>query len=350
MKVAAQAYAFSPADIEEVTEQSRFLLSACEFLTLDAYVARFEQGFTHQHRDLLATATLDAVPSAAKVAGAGSALTGLARTHAATCFAVLRASFRSVFTDFGTDLTLEPADIARRVTGHARSIVAAHTDRLLSLATPELAPLRQDRGIALVDAATHGSSLDGLTGSSFCLVATFSCFCTEVIINPMGEGGLILIADRRRDDTVRLIRVQGKGGPEVIDANWRLTEVQAMLRLLQVHRLPQFIARRQALPDGPGRCARPAGPAGTVRRPTQQRQARRPARHRRVGTAEGRAAQPGRQRARRACLRAPAASAVSLPAPGHQPVAGRRGSGPAAHLPADLPFTDLPRPPLRNVA
>lgn len=348
MKVAAQAYAFSPADIEKVTEQFRLLLSACEFLTLDAYVARFEQEFAQQHRDPLATATLDAIASAVKVAG--SKLTEPAHTLAATCFAILRASARPVFTDFGTDLTLEPADIARRITGHARSIVAAHIGRLISPATPELAPLRQDRGIA--DAA-HGSSLDGLTGSSFCLVATFSYFCTEVII-PMGKGGLILTADQRQHDTVRLIRDQGKGGggnhPEVIDANCRLTEVQAMLRLLQVYRRPQFVARRQALPDGPGRCARPAGPAGTARRPIQRRLPRRPARHHRIGTAEGRAAQPGRHRARRAYLRGPAASAVSLSVPGHRPVAGRRGSARAAHLPADLPFTDLPRPLLRNLA
>ena len=64
---------------------------------------------------------------------------------------------------------------------------------------------------------------------------------------------MVLTDDPHVHDTVRLFRDQGKPGggnrPEVIGANWRLSEVQSLLGLVQLRHLDAFIARRQEIAD-----------------------------------------------------------------------------------------------------
>lgn len=257
MKVPAQVYDIPDVDIEYITEQLRELLTERRFLTLGSFVTRFEEAFARVHGDLLATATssgtaaLQAILAALDVRG-GEVIVP-SNTFAATAFAVLHAGGRPVFADIGPDLTLDPADVAGRITPHTKAIVTVHIGGLISPATLQLAELSREHGIPLVEDAAHahGSTLHGRPAGSFGVAAAFSFFSTKVITT--GEGGMVLTADRRLHDAARIMRDQGKVGNgnqhQVVGANWRMTEPQAILGLTQVPRLPQFIARRQEIAE-----------------------------------------------------------------------------------------------------
>jgi perosamine synthetase len=257
MKVLAQVYDVADEDIDHLTAELRDLLARRRFLTLGEHVERFEQSFAAHHGELLATATssgtsaLEAILTALDVRG-GEVIVP-ANTFAATAFAVLHAGARPVFADIGTDLTLDPHDAARRVTRHTRAVVAVHIGGQISPGTLELVELCRDRGIPLVEDAAHahGSTLHGRTAGAFGIAAAFSFFSTKVITT--GEGGMVLTRDPRLHEAVRVMRDQGKAGGgnhhEVVGSNWRLTEMQAMLGLTQVRRLPEFVARRREIAE-----------------------------------------------------------------------------------------------------
>jgi len=64
-----------------------------------------------------------------------------------------------------------------------------------------------------------------------------------------GEGGMVTTADERIATTARLLRdqakVRGRNLHEAVGSNWRLTELQAIVGLTQLARVPEFIAARE---------------------------------------------------------------------------------------------------------
>jgi perosamine synthetase len=268
MQVRAQAYDFSPEDIEVITAQLRELLETRSFLTLGSHVAQFEAGFADRHGARFGcatnsgTAALEAILRALEVEGGEVILP--TNTFAATAFAVLRAGARPVFADIGPDMTLDPDDAAARMTSATRAVTTVHIGGLVSPATAALAAACDHRGVPLVEDAAHahGSALDGRPAGTFGVAGAFSFFSTKVMTT--GEGGMVVTNDTRIDEMARLLRdqakVAGSNRHEAVGHNWRMTEVQAMLGMRQLARLDEFIARRQkiaarydeALADIPG--------------------------------------------------------------------------------------------------
>ena len=80
--------------------------------------------------------------------------------------------------------------------------------------------------------------------------ASFSFYPTKVIAG--GEGGMIVTDDDEIAEEARVYRDQGKGSFHAnfhtrMGANWRMSEPHAAIVLSQLHRLDEFIERRQEL-------------------------------------------------------------------------------------------------------
>lgn len=251
--IPAQRYDFPDEDVETITRQFAELLRSRAFLTLGERCAEFEERF----------ASLAGVPHAVAVSSGTAALEIILRvigvegaevivptnTFAATAFAVLHAGGIPVFADCGEDLAVDPADVERRITSATRAVIAVHIGGLVSSGMRRLRELCRGRGLPLVEDAAHacGSALDGLPAGSLGDAAAFSFFSTKVITT--GEGGMITTADGRIATRARLLRdqakVRGRNLHEVVGSNWRLTELQAIVGLVQLARLPEHIAARQ---------------------------------------------------------------------------------------------------------
>jgi perosamine synthetase len=255
LKVAAQVYDFSEQDIDLITAEIRVLLADRRFLTLGSHVEEFESTFARYHGLPYAVATSSGTAALEIILRhidvAGGEVIVPTNTFAATAFAVLAAGGRPVFADVREDLTLDPNSVGDRLTPRTRAVVTVHIGGLISPATPLLAHLCQQKGLAFVEDAAHahGSAFAGRSAGSFGVAGAFSFFTTKVMTT--GEGGMIVTADAGLRARALLLRdqakVEGRNYHERVGYNWRLSELHAILGLAQLRRLDEFIARRQAI-------------------------------------------------------------------------------------------------------
>jgi dTDP-4-amino-4,6-dideoxygalactose transaminase len=183
-------------------------------------------------------------------------------TFVATANAVLYCGASPVFADVAgaSRLSIDPADVARKITPRTRAIVPVHyagyacdMEALLALA--------RAHGLAVVEDAAHapGARWRGRPIGSVGDVTCFSFFSNKNLST--GEGGMITTADERIAARLRLNRSHGmttltyerhRGHAfsyDVVSAgyNYRLTEIQSALGLVQLAKLERNNGRRRRL-------------------------------------------------------------------------------------------------------
>jgi len=251
-QIPAFKYHFPPEKIEWVLEKYREILKTGSFLSMGNYCKEFEEKFASYVGSKFSVATntgssaLEAILSAIDVRGSDVIVP--TNTFAATPFAVLRAGGRPVFADCTNDLTVDPDDVKKKITNDTKAVVTVHIGGLVSPRTRDLMDICEKDGIPLVEDAAHahGSELDGKKAGTFGIAGAFSFFSTKVMT--MGEGGIIVTDDDKIRDKAQLLRDQAKSGGreyhEVVGTNWRMSEHQALLGIVQLEMLDQFISQR----------------------------------------------------------------------------------------------------------
>jgi perosamine synthetase len=171
----------------------------------------------------------------------------------ATC--ILMAGATPVFVDIDPlQLNLDPEAIEARITPRTRAILAvevfgnpAGMDRI--------ARLSQDHGLPLVEDSCEalGSSLAGRKAGTFGRMAVFGFYPNKQITT--GEGGMIVTDDPRLADHCISLRNQGRSTAsrwlchERLGYNFRLSDLQAALGLVQLSRIEQIKARRRQVAE-----------------------------------------------------------------------------------------------------
>lgn len=252
MKVAGTKYYFSPESIDFILKKYREILETGTFLTMGKFCKEFEEKFANYVGSRYAvsvnsgTAALEIILRSLGVKGSDVIVT--TNTFAATVFAILHAGGRPIFADCTRDLTLDPSDAERRITNDTKAIVTVHVGGLVSPHTLELKEICEKRGLALVEDAAHahGSALNNKKAGKWGVAAGFSFFPTKVMTT--GEGGMITTDDERLYEDALLLRdqtkVKGRNYHEKIGYNWRMTEFQALMGVVQLNDLDRFIEKR----------------------------------------------------------------------------------------------------------
>ena len=178
--------------------------------------------------------------------GAGDEVVCPAFTFYATAEAISRVGATPVFCDIDpATLNLDPEDVAVRITGRTKAIVAVH---LFGRPAPiEALPA----GVPIVEDAAQafGAALGGRRAGTLGAAGTFSFFPTKNLFG-LGDGGLVVSNDAGLAERVRLLRFHGSRDKERFEAvglNSRLDELQAAaLRLFLGHVDGWNAARREA--------------------------------------------------------------------------------------------------------
>ena len=178
-------------------------------------------------------------------------------TFMATANAVRLAGARPVLADIRpTDFSLDPAAVEKVLTPKTRAIVPVHVngrggsvDEIVALAGPH--------GLAVVEDAAEalGSRLSDRPLGSFGHAAAFSFAPTKIVTT--GQGGVVVTDDPEVARRVRELKDQGRatrgtGGADahpVFGFNFKLTNVQAAIGLVQLERLEDRLAHLRALED-----------------------------------------------------------------------------------------------------
>jgi perosamine synthetase len=169
-------------------------------------------------------------------------------TFVATANAVLYTGARPVFVDIRPDtFNLDPDLVAARITPRTKAILPVHL-----FGQPAemgaLATIARAHRLALIEdaAQAHGASIDGCNvGASG--TAAFSFYATKNVTT--GEGGLITTDDAEVARRLRLLRSHGQRERyrhECLGFNYRLTDLQAAIGLVQLRHLEEFTAKRIA--------------------------------------------------------------------------------------------------------
>ncbi len=174
-----------------------------------------------------------------------------ANTFFATAAGVIAAGATPRFVDCDpATLAVDPESLKANITANTAGLVVVHIGGLVSPAIKELRSICDEHGLFLFEDAAHahGSSLGGQFAGTFGFAGSFSFYPTKVITS--GEGGMIITDDDTIAEEARTYRDQGKAGFTAnvhtrLGYNWRMSEVHAAIGLLQLKRLPEFIAHRQ---------------------------------------------------------------------------------------------------------
>ncbi len=181
--------------------------------------------------------------------GPGDEVITVAHTFAATANAILSTGAMPVFVDIEPDTYLIDAKrIEAAITPRTRAIVPVHLFGLV--ADMDMIRAIADRhGLEVVEDAcqAHGATFRGRRAGSFGH-GTFSLYATKNMTT--GEGGFVTTDDDGLADRLRLHRNQGMRARyefETLGYNYRMTDINAAIGLVQLAKLDRNTARRQAV-------------------------------------------------------------------------------------------------------
>lgn len=234
------------------------------WLTQGPKVAAFEKAFAERHR----------VPHALAVSscttGLHLALVGLgigpgdevivpAFTWVATANVVLYCGATPVFADVDpATCNIDVRDVAHRLTSRTKAVIAVHLFGLCA----DIEALRAvlPAGIKIVEdaACAAGADYKGMPAGGLGDVAAFSFHPRKSITT--GEGGMVTTRDAALAETMNMLRNHGASlseeqrhqGPRpyllpefnLLGYNYRMTDLQGAVGLVQLEKLDRFVAER----------------------------------------------------------------------------------------------------------
>jgi perosamine synthetase len=239
------------------------------WLTQGPKVAAFEHAFAERHRVKHAIAVTSATTGlhlalAALDIGPGDEVIVPAFTWVATANAVLYCGGTPVFADIDrTTFNIDVQDVARRVTPRTKAVIPVHLFGLCADVDALRALLRP--GVAIVEdaACAAGAALRGRSAGSLGNLGVFSFHPRKSITT--GEGGMVTTEDDDVAERVRRMRNHGASvseeerhrGPrpyllpdfEILGFNYRMTDLQGAVGLVQLQKLDRFIDERARIAE-----------------------------------------------------------------------------------------------------
>ena len=169
-------------------------------------------------------------------------------TFVATAETVVLAGAKPVFVDIDPETyTVSPEEVEKAVSGKTKAIIAVDLYGM----SADMKPLREiadKHGLRLIEdaAQAHGAVYDGKPVGAYADMACWSFYASKNMTT--GEGGMITTNDEELAEKLRLTRCHGeqqKYMSTLIGHNYRMPEIEAAIGLVQLERLPSFLARRR---------------------------------------------------------------------------------------------------------
>ncbi len=236
------------------------------WLTQGPKVAAFERAFAERHKVKHAMAVTSATTGlhlalASLGIGSGDEVIVPAFTWVATANAVLYCGATPVFVDVDrTTFNLDLADLARRVTRRTRAVIPVHLFGLCADIAAVRAALPSGTPIVEDAACAAGAALGSAPAGGLGDMAVFSFHPRKSVTT--GEGGMVTTNDDKLAERAKILRNHGASiseeerhsGPrpyllpdfDVMGFNYRMTDLQGALGLVQLSKLDRFIDERAA--------------------------------------------------------------------------------------------------------
>jgi len=170
-------------------------------------------------------------------------------TFVATAEAVSRVGARPVFADVDSrTYNIDPAKIEKAITPRTKAVIPVHLygnpcdmDAILAIARKHKLKVIEDAAQAL--GAEYGGRKIGAFGDAAC----FSFFPSKNL-GAFGDGGMIVTADEKLAERLRLLRVHGSVARyrhSIIGFNSRLDNIQAAVLSIKLKKLDEWTEKRR---------------------------------------------------------------------------------------------------------
>ena len=233
------------------------------WLTQGPRVAEFEKAFAERHDVTFALATSSCTTAlhlilAAMEVGPGDEVIVPSFTWVASANVVLYCGATPVLADVDpATFTLDPADVTRKVTDRTRAIIAVH---LFGLCADIDAIAQAAPGITIIEdaACAAGAAYKDRSAGSLGAAAAFSFHPRKSITT--GEGGMATTNDAELAERMSMLRNHGASISEeqrhhgarpyllpefnLLGFNYRMTDIQGAVGVVQLGKLDKFIAQR----------------------------------------------------------------------------------------------------------
>ena len=274
---------------EEADAVQRVLLSNKVNYWTGTECREFEQEFAAwagtKHAVALSNGTL-ALDVALKALGIGPGdeVVVTPRTFIASISCVVNAGATPVFADVEADSgNLSATTIAKVLTPRTKAVICVHLAGWPCDMDP-IMTLAEQHGLKVIEdcAQAHGARYKGRSVGSIGHVGAWS-FCQDKIMSTGGEGGMVTTNDEALWRAMWSFKDHGKSYEAVYErqhapgfrwlhesfgTNWRMLEMQAAIGRIQLRRMADWTARRQANAAALGAALQPfAGSNGPVRLP-----------------------------------------------------------------------------------
>jgi len=234
------------------------------WLTQGPKVAAFEKAFAVRHNVKHAIAVTSATTGlhlalAALEIGPGDEVIVPAFTWVATANVVVYCGATPVFADVDrVTFNIDPQDLARCVTPRTKAVIPVHLFGLCADIDAIRKVLRPDIRIIEDAACAAGASWEGRSAGSLGDLGVFSFHPRKSITT--GEGGMVTTNDDKLAERVKMLRNHGASvseeerhrGPrpyllpefDLLGFNYRMTDLQGAVGLVQLKKLDRFIDER----------------------------------------------------------------------------------------------------------
>jgi len=247
----------------------------------------FEAKFEHAHAVAVANGTV-ALELALRALDIqkGDEVIVTSRSFIASASCVSLIGAKPIFSEVdrnSQNITVD--DIARLVTPKTKAIIPVHLAGW-PCDMPEIMKLAKKNFLLVIEdcAQAIGAKIDDVPVGSFGDAATFS-FCQDKIISTGGEGGMVVFKGGQTAEFGRSFRDHGKEYSKIISStgansfayvhdaigtNYRMTELQAAIGIIQLTKLDEWISQRQKNAEiwsaalSPLHCIRVPWPASNV--------------------------------------------------------------------------------------
>ncbi|MBX5321565.1 MAG: DegT/DnrJ/EryC1/StrS family aminotransferase [Candidatus Bathyarchaeota archaeon] len=169
-------------------------------------------------------------------------------TFVATAETVVLAGAKPVFVDINPETyTISPEEIEKAITSKTKAVIAVD----LYGAPADMKPIREiadKHELKIIEdaAQAHGAIYSGKPVGAYADITCWSFYASKNMTT--GEGGMITTNDDELAETLRLIRCHGekqKYMSTIIGHNYRMPEIEAAIGIVQLRRLPGFLAKRR---------------------------------------------------------------------------------------------------------
>lgn len=169
-------------------------------------------------------------------------------TFVATAEAVVMAGGKPVFTDIDPDTYhISPDEIEKNITEKTKAIIPVDLYGYPIEAKPIERIAAKHKLVIVEDAAqAHGATYLGKPVGAFAGASCWSFYASKNMTT--GEGGVVTTNDDEMAETLRLIRTHGekaKYNSIILGYNYRMSEIQAAIGLVQLRKLPSFLVKRR---------------------------------------------------------------------------------------------------------